>query len=125
MSNYNKIKLSNNKIFDLLRQDFFKNMTELFILPDFETTIEEIEETLLDDPTFIELDNLDGFVKQYDNYINLISIENVNLYDDEEEKEAYAIKLQEEELAPMVEQNTANIDYIATMADIELQWGTT
>lgn len=121
MSNYNKIKLSNNKVFDLLRQDFFKDMTELFILPDFETTIEEIEETLLDDPAFIELDNLDGFVKQYDNYINLISIENVNLNDGEEDHEAYAIKLQEEQLAPMVEQNTANIDYIATMADIELQ----
>lgn len=123
MSNYNKIKLSNNKIFDLLRQNFFKDMTELFLLrEDFEEgTIEEIEETILNDPTFIELDNLNNFVKQYDNYINLISIKDTVLSDLDQDYNVYAIKLQEEQLAPMVEQNTANIDYIATMADIELQ----
>lgn len=112
----NKIKFSNNKIFDLVRQDIFSNMMELFILPDFETTIEEIEEAILEDPTFIEFDNLDEFIKEYDTYVNLLSIEDDRL----EEDEVYRIKLKEDDLAPMVEQNTANIDYIAAMTDIEL-----
>lgn len=116
---YNKICFGQS-IFELPRRDTYADFTNLFIIPRNET-ISAIMALLEESTDFTELDVFNEPIKTEKDYTEIEQVKEVNIIEDDEEFLTYQIKLKKPQLAPQVAQNAANIDYIAVMADIELE----
>lgn len=116
---FNKVRFGQT-IFELPRRDIYSDFTNLFIIPRNET-ISAIMALLEESTDFTELDVFNEPIETEKDYTEIEQVKEVNIVEDDEEFLTYQIKLKKPELAPQVAQNAANIDYLAVMADIELE----
>ncbi len=116
---YNKVRFGQS-VFELPCKYRYSDFIDLFIIPRNET-ISAIMALLEESTDFTELDVFNEPIETEKDYTEIEQVKEVNLIEDNEEFLTYQIKLKKPELAPQVAQNAANIDYIAVMADIELE----
>lgn len=124
---YNKIKIGTT-IFDIIRQDFKKNdlMMDMYILA--EIPILTIEQLVQEANGKFEYLDINGIVKEiFKEYIYLDDISKVGtlreLYniDDLDNRDVIKISVRKEDPEKNIALNTANIEYIAAMSDIDLE----
>lgn len=124
---YNKIKIGTT-IFDIIRQDFKKNdlMMDMYILA--EIPILTIEQLVQEANGKFEYLDINGIVKEiFKEYIYLDDISKVgtlrDLYniDDLDNRDVIKISVRKEDPEKNIALNTANIEYIAAMSDIDLE----